>query len=271
VRVVSLQFKHLCRRIDRQYKQNMQKFDTNTDSDTDRMCAAGILPRIEKKLQHLPQSPTEIPMECVLSVFYQELKKNNSIFHNHRRPYRRNLSRRYFTESYKKLQPMPQSLTHFPTEALTTVQIPMRATFRLPGRSVHLSTEEANPMRACSDIYLPTDVPMNFKKSGGIFKILVRNSKNTNENYQQNLMPPPKKILFYVPLVIPSITLQYKTQPPLRGSFFLQSSSFIFSSPHANPLCFLLYFYCFDCSFQHIKRYDSPFFIFVFFLLFFLF
>jgi len=39
------------------------------------------------------------------------------------------------------------------------------------------------------------------------FQILVGNLKNTNGHYRQNLMPPPKKILFYVPL----ITLQCKT------------------------------------------------------------
>jgi hypothetical protein len=119
---------------------------------------------------------------------------------------------------------MPQSLTRFPTEALTTVQIPIRATFRLPGRSAYLSTEAANPMRVCSDTYLPTDVPTDFEKSGGIFKILVRNSKNTNRNYQRNLMPPPKKILFYVPSVILSVTLQYKTHPPSVVHFFSNPS-----------------------------------------------
>jgi len=57
------------------------------------------------------------------------------------------------------------------------VQIPMCVTVRLPGWSAHLPTESptkaANPMRMCSDTYLPTDVPTNFEKSRGIFKILV--------------------------------------------------------------------------------------------------
>jgi hypothetical protein len=35
----------------------------------------------------------------------------------------------------------------------------------------------ANPMRPFSDIFLPMDLLTDFKKSGGIFKILVRNSK----------------------------------------------------------------------------------------------
>ena len=58
----------------------------------------------------------------------------------------------------------------------------MRAIVRVPGQSAHLPkespTEAANLMCACSDTYLPTD----FENSRGIFKILVRNSKNTDEN-----------------------------------------------------------------------------------------
>jgi hypothetical protein len=108
------------------------------------------------------------------------------------------------------------------------VHIPMRATVRLPGQLAQLPmespTDAANPMHPCSDTFLPTDVPTDFEKSKGIFKILLRNSKNTDGNYRWNLMPPPKKILFYVPSVISSVKLQYKTDPPLRGSFFLDSS-----------------------------------------------
>ena len=63
----------------------------------------------------------------------------------------------------------------------------MHATVRVPGQSTDLPkespTEAGNPMRACSDTYLPTDMPTDFENSGGIFKILVRNSKNTDENY----------------------------------------------------------------------------------------
>jgi len=58
----------------------------------------------------------------------------------------------------------------------------MRATIRLLGRSLHLPTvsptEAANPMRACSETYLLTD----FEKSGGTFKNIVQNLKNTDEN-----------------------------------------------------------------------------------------
>jgi hypothetical protein len=37
---------------------------------------------------------------------------------------------------------------------------------------------------------------MDFEKSRGIFKNLVRNSKNIDGNYRRKWMPPPKKILF---------------------------------------------------------------------------
>jgi len=78
VHVVSLQFKRLCKRIDRQYKQNMQKFATTTDGYTDGICPVGILLRVENKLQHLPQSLTIIPTEYDSSVFYRELQKHYS-------------------------------------------------------------------------------------------------------------------------------------------------------------------------------------------------
>jgi hypothetical protein len=72
----------------------------------------------------------------------------------------------------------------------------MCVTVRLPGRSAHLPTESltkaANPMRTCSDTYLPTDVPTDFEKSGGIFKILLRNSKKIptefNATAQENII-----------------------------------------------------------------------------------
>jgi len=94
----------------------------------------------------------------------------------------------------------------------------------------------ANPMRPCSDIFLPMDLLTDFKKSGGIFKILVRNSKK----YRRNLMPPPKKILFYVL----SVKLQYKTDhPPLRFIFSRLLSFLLFSS--CKSFAFLIVFLLF--------------------------
>jgi hypothetical protein len=64
--------------------------------------------------------------------------------------------------------------------------IPMRAIVRLPGWSTQLPTESLtdmeNPMRLCSDTQLPTDLPADFKKSGGIFKILSANFKKYRRN-----------------------------------------------------------------------------------------
>ena len=81
------------------------------------------------------------------SIFYRELQNMYCIYHNHRRPYKWN--NRW------------------------TLQIPMRATVRVLGRLVHLPTDAAISMRACFD----TSIPTNFENFGGIFKILVRNSK----------------------------------------------------------------------------------------------
>jgi hypothetical protein len=52
---------------------------------------------------------------------------------------------------------------------------------KLPGRSTQLPmespTDVENPMRLCSDPQLLTDLPADFEKFGGIFKILIANFK----------------------------------------------------------------------------------------------
>jgi hypothetical protein len=53
------------------------------------------------------------------------------------------------------------------------MQIPMRVTVRLLGWSAHLPMKAANPLRACSNTFLSTNMPMDFEKFGGIFKNLV--------------------------------------------------------------------------------------------------
>ena len=93
--VVSLQFKRLCRRIDRQYKQNMQKLDTNTDG----LCPVGILPRDAKQLQHF--ATITDGLSC--RYFTESCKTITAICHNHRRLYRQNMSRWYFTKSCKTI------------------------------------------------------------------------------------------------------------------------------------------------------------------------
>ena len=94
------------------------------------------------------------------SIFYQELLKIYCPCHNHRR---------CFWQNHRR-----------------TLQIPMRVTVRVPGWSTRLPmaspTDAANPMRACSKTYIPTNVPMDFKNSRGIFKISVRNSKQYRLN-----------------------------------------------------------------------------------------
>ena len=113
---------------------------------------------LQKNYSIFPQSQKAIPIESVPSVFYRELQNNYNPCHNHRRVSRWNHQR--------------------------TVQIPMCATIRLPSRLAHLPKESpikvANPMHVCFDTYLPTNVSTIFKISGGIFKILVWSSKNTD-------------------------------------------------------------------------------------------
>ena len=186
-------------------QEDRQAIQTKLAKDWQMDCYPSLFYReLQKHYGILPQSPTAIPTECYSSVFYQELQNNYGPCHIHRRIYRR----------------IHRRMMHIPT----------RTTVRLLGQSAQLPTDEANPMCACSDTQLPTVLPTDVEKSGGIFKNLVRISKQYRWKYQRDLMPPPKKILFYFPSVIPSVNLQYKTDPPLRGSFFRDSSNF-FSSP----------------------------------------
>jgi len=95
VRAVSLQFKLLCRRINRQYNQNTQKI-----------------------YSILPQSPTTIPTDYDPSVFHRELQKNYSPCHNQWRQYWRFWPVGISQRVAKQLQPLPQSLTDIPTDIL---------------------------------------------------------------------------------------------------------------------------------------------------------
>ena len=52
----------------------------------------------------LPQSSTGTPMEWYPSVFYKELQTITKFYHYHRRLYRRTSTRRYLTESCKKIK-----------------------------------------------------------------------------------------------------------------------------------------------------------------------
>jgi len=95
----------------------------------------------------------------------------------------------------KQLRPLPLSPTDIPTHYRWMMHIQTRMTVRLPGQSAQLPMDlpmdKANPMCACSDKQLLTVLQTDIKKSGGIFKILVRISKQYRRKYQRDLMPPP--------------------------------------------------------------------------------
>jgi len=71
VRVVTLQFKILCRRIDRNTWRSYQNIDSLTDGTTD-----GIIPRVKKIYRILPQSQMGTPTDWYPSIFYKELQKH---------------------------------------------------------------------------------------------------------------------------------------------------------------------------------------------------
>ena len=77
VRAVSLQFKLLCRRIDTQYKQHLQK---------DCQFYRRVYQRTGTR-----------------RYFIENCKKITAFCHNYQRIYRWNSTRRYFTENYKKI------------------------------------------------------------------------------------------------------------------------------------------------------------------------
>jgi hypothetical protein len=62
----------LCRRIDRQYKQNIPKLATITDGYTNGLCAIDILQRDGKKLQHFATITDGL---CAVSILQRVGKK----------------------------------------------------------------------------------------------------------------------------------------------------------------------------------------------------
>jgi hypothetical protein len=61
----------LCRRIDRQYKQNIPKLATITDG----LCAVSIFQRVEKKLQHFATITNGYTDGLVLVVILPRVEK----------------------------------------------------------------------------------------------------------------------------------------------------------------------------------------------------
>ena len=94
----------------------------------------------------LPHSPMSLPTDKRPSVSYREWQNIYCICHNHWRTYRRHHR--------------------------CTLQIPMRATVRVPGRSVRLPTDSptnfAIPMCVCSNTSISTELPTEIENSGGI-------------------------------------------------------------------------------------------------------
>jgi hypothetical protein len=65
----------LCRRIDRQYKQNIPKLATITDGYTNGSCAIDILQRDGKKLQHFATITNGYTDGLVLVVILPRVEK----------------------------------------------------------------------------------------------------------------------------------------------------------------------------------------------------
>jgi hypothetical protein len=155
----------------------MQKIDT-TLMDRPIDCYLSVFHRqLQQNYSILPQSSTTIPTDYDPSVFHRELQKNYNILPYSSTTILTAYARQYFTKSCKKNY---SPCNNHRRLSRRMVHIPICVTVRLPGRSAQLPTDVANPMHLCSDTQLPMDLPTDFKKSGGIFKILVRISKNTD-------------------------------------------------------------------------------------------
>jgi hypothetical protein len=73
---VSLQFKILCRRTDKNTWSSCRNIDTITDGYTDGIVPIGISPRVEKKLCYFAIITDGHTDGFYPSVFHRELKKN---------------------------------------------------------------------------------------------------------------------------------------------------------------------------------------------------
>ena len=131
-----------------------------------------------------------------LSVFYQELQSIYCICHNYRRPYQRFVTIGIQQRVEKYLLPMPQPLTLFSTDAANSNACDCQS-----ARSVSTDTNDITNKRCkfqctCFDTFILMDVLTDFENFEGIFKILVRNSKYTDENYRWKFNATAFKLLF---------------------------------------------------------------------------
>ena len=233
----------------------------------------------------LPQLPMGILTAVYPSVFHKELQKKlqpfatitdgyidgripvgisqrvankASFFHNYRRVYRRTYTRQYFTESCKTITAFCHNYRRVYRRTCHNYRCIYR---RFLQRMAH--NPKCTPARIyqrfcrrtrkkqCAHV-LAHNFRRILKNMEGFSKFLLENQLNTDGNYRRNLMPPPKKLLLYVPSAIPTEILCYKTLPPPLLDSFLLGSSFhlLFSSPCV--LSFCKSFYCCVGSFQHI-------------------
>jgi len=174
--------------------------------------------------------------------FIKSCTKIMAFCHNYRRVYRQIYTRRYFTESCKTITAFCH---HYRWVYRQTCH-----NYRCISRRIHRWMVH-NPKRMLVRSYwricrrtrqnqCVRVLAHNFwricwqtsKNMEGFLKFLVRESIKYRWNYWWNLMPPPKKILLYVPSAMPSEILCYK--PPL--SWFILPPLLI-SSPLLLSMC----------------------------------
>jgi len=192
--------------------------------------------------------------------YKQHLQKDCQFY---RRVYRRNYTRRYFTESYKKITVFCHNYRRVYQRAFHNYRRIYRHVHRrmvpIPNRTPLSSYQRIcwwTQQNQCARV-LAHNFWQTSKNMEGFLKILVRESINYPKNY------------YYI------FRWQFRRKnccinPPLRDSFLLRSSfHLLFSSPFV--LSFCKSFYCYVGSFQHIKRYVFFFLYLCIFLLFILF
>jgi hypothetical protein len=195
----------------------------------------------------------------------QRVANKVAFFHNYRRVYRRTYTRQYFTKSCKTITAFCHNYRRVYRRTCHNYQCiyrrflqqmahnPKRMPVRIDRRFCRRTRKkQCTHVLAHNFRQISRRISKNIE---GFLKFLLENQLNTDGNYRRNLMPPPKKLLLYVPSAIPSEILCYKTLPPPLLDSFLLGSSFhlLFSSPCV--LSFCKSFYCCVGSFQHIKRY----------------
>ena len=212
VRAVSLQFKLLCRRIDTQYKQHLQKDCQFYRRVYQRTGTRRYFIESCKKITAFCHNYQRIyRWNSTRRYFTESYKKITAFCHN----YRWIGTRRYFTESYKKITAFYHNYRWIGTRRYFTESCKKITVFchnywrpchnyrriyrRVHRRMAHIP--KRTPVRSCRRTrqnQCASALTHNFrricrrtlKNMEGFLKFLVRKSIK----YWQNLMPPPKKI-----------------------------------------------------------------------------